>query len=402
MDNKFDKKKTKALIVDAAHLFKDKEGNYFAPTIYDNAFLARYLEVFDTIKFMGKVREMQETDESRYIKIDTPKVEICELPWYQGLKQLFIKLPLVIKACSTATKECDCYILRALQIESILVYFLRDKKVPYAVEVVNDPESWEEFSGIVRKILSILLRRIVNGANGVSYVTQEVLQKKYPCRASIYRKDDNNYFESYYSSVELRKEEIQVPKKYNNTMDEINIVHVANNIVGEGKGHYTLIQIINKLVEKGINAKVSFIGEGTEIDSLKQCARELGVIEQINFEGRIANRTELLEKIKEYDIMVFPTHTEGLPRCIIEACAVGLPCLATSVGGIPELLNAEFLFDPNDVEGFTSKLLDLFYHPEQMSEMSRQNIETAFNYQKEILDARRKEFYTKLRNIVIE
>ena len=61
-------------------------------------------------------------------------------------------------------------------------------------------------------------------------------------------------------------------------------------------------------------------------------------------------------ELKKNDVFIFPSKSEGLPRAVIEAMAVGLPCLSTPVGGIPELIDEEYLFDPLDEMGFTNAI----------------------------------------------
>ena len=53
---------------------------------------------------------------------------------------------------------------------------------------------------------------------------------------------------------------------------------------------------------------------------------------------------------------MFPTQAEGLPRGILEAMAVGMPVLSTPVGGIPEIIEKDYLFSPFDAEAFANKI----------------------------------------------
>ena len=88
-----------------------------------------------------------------------------------------------------------------------------------------------------------------------------------------------------------------------------------------------------------------------------------------------------------------------MPRVLIEAMAVGLPCLSTPVNGIPELLDAKYLFDPDDVEGFTNKIESLLHTPSELKEMSVNNLEHAQEYKDSVLQSRRDIFYKKLKCI---
>jgi glycosyltransferase involved in cell wall biosynthesis len=74
-----------------------------------------------------------------------------------------------------------------------------------------------------------------------------------------------------------------------------------------------------------------------------------------------------------------------------------LPCVATSVGGIPELLDSGDLVPPGDVPALANKLSQVLSDPPRMAQMSQRNLAVAANYSKEVLQARRLEFFRHLR-----
>lgn len=129
-------------------------------------------------------------------------------------------------------------------------------------------------------------------------------------------------------------------------------------------------------------------------------AESLGIGDKVQFTGFLSSSDEVRSKLLEADLFIFPTKAEGLPRAIIEAMAVGLPCLSTPVNGIPELLPSRYMFNPMDVEGFTMEVERLIKHPEEMSQMSQTNVNKARNYEYDKLNERRRIFYTKLKKLV--
>jgi glycosyltransferase involved in cell wall biosynthesis len=82
---------------------------------------------------------------------------------------------------------------------------------------------------------------------------------------------------------------------------------------------------------------------------------------------------------------------------MVEAMARGCPCVGSTVGGIPELLPAEDLVRPDDVEGLAAKLRELFFNPARLEQMTRRNLAKASEYRPELLDRRRTAFYRKVR-----
>lgn len=86
----------------------------------------------------------------------------------------------------------------------------------------------------------------------------------------------------------------------------------------------------------GINdLRLVIAGEGPERQALEQLAARLGVNNRVELRGFVEDTYELLN---EADLFVLPSRSEGLPLSIVEAMLVGLPVVATAIGGTDELV----------------------------------------------------------------
>lgn len=79
--------------------------------------------------------------------------------------------------------------------------------------------------------------------------------------------------------------------------------------------------------------------------------------------------------------------------------ARSLPCIGSTVGGIPELLPSEDLVPPGDAVALASKIREVVTDPERMTRMSARNLETAKEYRDEVLREQRNEFYRYVREM---
>lgn len=79
------------------------------------------------------------------------------------------------------------------------------------------------------------------------------------------------------------------------------------------------------------------VGEGPERPRLEQLARDLQVSDRVYFAGQRSKR-EALGLMAACDLFVLNSTHEGLPHVAVEAMAVGLPVVATAVGGTPEVV----------------------------------------------------------------
>jgi|SRR3989344_3599336 len=118
------------------------------------------------------------------------------------------------------------------------------------------------------------------------------------------------------------------------------------------KGLDTLLTAWSKFIKKR-QARLVIIGEGEEKTNLENMINKLGISDSVVFKGQVDNARQFLSG---FDIFCMPSRSEGMPYALLEAGLAGLPVIATSVGGIPEIIenglngilvpaeNAEILF----------------------------------------------------------
>jgi glycosyltransferase involved in cell wall biosynthesis len=141
------------------------------------------------------------------------------------------------------------------------------------------------------------------------------------------------------------------------------------------------------------------IGDGRHRSELERLARSLSLNGAVKFLGELPAGIAVRSELDNATLMVLPSRTEGLPRVVVEAMARGLPCIATSVGGIPELLHPDDLVPPNNPQALADKIQEAIRDPSRLSQMSARNLEKAQEFRPEALEKKRTEFYTFLRDV---
>lgn len=392
----------KVLVMSDAHILRDEtDGSYWCNTaVHGYDFWKRYLSAFDAVNVVARTNRQDTVDRQKCIRADGPGVRFIELPFVRGASA-YVKNYFHIKRLMRniiTDEECGVFRLPSLPTFMLLSNY-RKLKRPYAIEVIIDPEDGYQENSIAKNLLKWKLRHECLRANGVSYVTKDFLQGKYPSH-SIKYSADAQHFDSYYSSINLSQEFFGAPRKYEDFQGRaLKIIHVTSAINTDIKGHTTLLNAVKLLGDYGIPYELACIGDGDKRKYYEEMSKSLGIAGQVRFLGLFSKKSDLRDLLLNSDIKVFPSKAEGLPRVLIEAMATGLPCLSTPVNGIPELLDSKYLFDPLDAAGFASKLRDLYNNPQELEEMSNANFVRAKDYVNTVLDERRKVFYSKLRSL---
>lgn len=146
------------------------------------------------------------------------------------------------------------------------------------------------------------------------------------------------------------------------------------------KGVAELIDAVSRLVRDGLSVRLDIVGDGPEAVRLASQTRTLGLQEVVHLHGYVTKREELVAAYSSSDVVVIPSHTEGFPRVIYEAASMGIPLVATRVGGIPARLThgeEALLVQPCDVEGLYHALSTVCRSPELRRDISQKLLDFA-------------------------
>jgi glycosyltransferase involved in cell wall biosynthesis len=102
------------------------------------------------------------------------------------------------------------------------------------------------------------------------------------------------------------------------------------------KGSVYLIQAFKEVLKQIPSAKLVLVGDGRLKEQLRTEVRNMGLDEAVRFLGQ---RDDIPQLLKAMDVFVLPSLAEGLPRSLLEAMAVGVPCVGTNVAGILEVMD---------------------------------------------------------------
>jgi glycosyltransferase involved in cell wall biosynthesis len=150
------------------------------------------------------------------------------------------------------------------------------------------------------------------------------------------------------------------------------------------KGHYYYLKAAHKVIQQFPKTKFLIIGEGELKHNLLDMACELGIEDNVVFTGLISNK-DMPSLLYQIDIGVSSSLAEQFPHSILELMAARKPIVATSVGGVPDMIkNGEngFLVAPEDYEGLAEFILILLKNPDRAKEMGingRKLIEREFD-----------------------
>ncbi len=169
--------------------------------------------------------------------------------------------------------------------------------------------------------------------------------------------------------------------------EDVVLIQVAN--LRPVKGHGFLIEALGRLVTQFPQVKLALVGEDTMRGDLQRRVEKSGLKKQVLFLGK---RDDVQELLTIADIGVMPSLSEGMSNAILEYMAAGIPVVATSVGGNPELVKDGFnglLVLPQDVDQLELALAALIRDSSKrdlMGAIGRRMAEEDFSFAKMVKD----------------
>lgn len=134
------------------------------------------------------------------------------------------------------------------------------------------------------------------------------------------------------------------------------------------------------------------IGDGETLESVKQLVSDLGISDNVYFAGALPQEDVFsFYRCNHVDLFVNISEAEGIPISIMEALSFGIPCVATRVGGNPEIVHHGengFLIDKDFEDGELSALIDHVVNSNglMLGKAARVSWEKEFSIEKNVLE----------------
>lgn len=373
-------------------IFTVKDGMPASNLLHYDAYGKRFAQVFESTTIVGRLFDKNDVTA---LPVQGNLVSFEALPGYHGPIGFLKSLPKTLKVLLGTVRPGCGYILRVpATIPSIYAFILYFRGVPFAIELAADPyDSYSPkaldnhpLSKIFQKIFVSLTTWQCHSAAVTAYVTRNALQSKYPPA------DGAPSFS--FTSLDLTDEafvcEPRTVDAFNRTSPHIVL---TGNMQGSMKGHDTLLEAAREVVKEYPKLRLSIIGYGSNEGKFKKMAADFGLSENVRFLGKMPAGKAIRDVLDSADLFVLPSRQEGLPRALLEAMARGLPAVATSVGGTPELLAEDSLVPPDQPEALARQILDTLKSSAVMAEKSSRNLSVAKEYHVDIVSKRRNDFF---------
>ena len=170
-------------------------------------------------------------------------------------------------------------------------------------------------------------------------------------------------------SLLARRQEVrsEVRSEFGVADDDVLVVSVAN--LRPEKGYDVLLDATRLLADRGLPAKVVAVGRGELAEEMAARHHRLQLGDRLVFAGQ---RDDVLRILAGADVFVLASRQEGLPVVLMEATSVGLPIVATAVGGVPEVLTDGIdglVVPPGDPQALADALSRVITDPELRSRL---------------------------------
>jgi glycosyltransferase involved in cell wall biosynthesis len=370
------------------------DGSVWTRTVYPYKFWEQYLSAFTSVKVLARVERFSDAGCAPLTRADGDGVTFLDLPHFVGVRGYLRSWLRLRQKLRGEVDEHDALLFRAWgHVSSACWSVLVGKGRPYGLEVVNDPREVVLHAGglpAVRHLLASTAAKQLAaqclGGSAVSYVTEKTLQERYPPAPGA--------VVASYSSVDLAESFFAKPKTATRAQRKrILTVAPLHHMI---KGVDILLRALSQSLGMGTDAQLVVVGEGRCKRRLQTMAGALGIAERVVFAGETSGPDGTIPFFDETDLFVLPSRSEGLPRSLVEAMARGLPCVATNVGGIPELLPASDMVPRNDALALARLIHCVLADSSRLNAMASRSFEKALEFSAALLQKKRIGFYRSL------
>ncbi|MBJ6119206.1 glycosyltransferase family 4 protein [Pontibacter sp. BT310] len=352
---------------------------------------SNYLKYFRKVHVFAR-RSRNKKDKKVISTLDDNSVVFELTERYSSTLSLLINFRRLYKQIYLQVHKADVILIRLPSVLSFIAGFICIKSnKPFIVEQVgNAKEAMITHGSLKGKIISSIFESInrwmVKRASYVSYVTQKKLQIDYPTNgvsASISDVDITRTFDNN----DIDKERFFQQKVK---------IGLIGGFDAKYKGQDVLLRAIS-LLNNNLRGQIElyFVGKGDHTWII-DLANRLELAASIKFIGPKESGKEILDFLSTLSLYIQPSLTEGMPRALLEAMSVGCPVMGSKVGGIPDIIDNEFLHDAKDFRSLSEQINKVINDREILYKQSLRSIELIKPFAKEKLDEKRDSFYQSI------
>lgn len=153
------------------------------------------------------------------------------------------------------------------------------------------------------------------------------------------------------------------------------------------KGHSDLIAAFAIVLKSVPLARLRLVGDGWLLPVLRSQADSLGIAQNVEFYGKSLDVPSVM---KDVTVFVIPSHSEGISNALLEAMAMGIPAVATDVGGNPDVVSdgvTGVLVEAKNPESIAQGMLNIIRDKSKLIDIglaAQVVVKTEFNYAKMI------------------
>ena len=352
----------------------------------------RYLKTFQTIRIVGRETPLPAgMDASRLNRSSGPGVSFVPVPNLSGPIRLVRQYRTAADRLRQAMADRDAVIVRLPSQTGLLAASVAQTLgKPWAAEVVGCP--WDQFwyhgswqAKAFAPVQWARMRHTVAASRYTLYVTRAFLQRRYPTLGTTTVVSNVEIPEPDPAVLDARLRRIGTPR-------ERMVLGLIGSIKHKYKGIGTAIEALARVRDRLPDFELRVLGQG-DPTPWQAAAHRHGLADRIRFCGVRPSGQPVLDWLDEIDLYLQPSFQEGLPRTLVEAMSRACPAVASTAGGIPELLPPACLHRPGDAARLATLLLDAAHDSAWQACQAERNFDEAKQYVRTILDARRTDFW---------
>jgi glycosyltransferase involved in cell wall biosynthesis len=358
-----------------------------------------YQAVFPSIVIAARTRLTRSSSaigtHSSQFQVEGPGVEVLPLqrmsrPWHYYTRRSWGKN--VIREALSGASALIARLPSEIGMMAIETAIEMDK--PWMIEMVGHPfdSMWHNGSWYGKGYApwnSMRVRYFCKKAPFAAYVTKDYLQSRFPASGRVLGCSDVEIEPIPYEELYLRLSEIP------ESAGKLFRIGLIGTLATKYKGLETAFKALSRL-NLPVRVELDILGGGNPAP-WRALAQKLGVADRVSFAGVLPSGQSVREWLDQLDLYIQPSLTEGLPRSLIEAMSRGVPCIASHVGGIPELLPRNRLLKPGDDERLSELIEGMVRDMQVRREAALVDWGQSQDYRTERLAVRRKDFLAEFR-----